>query len=69
MMSFSEPSPALLQVRQIQKTLAMVHHFGQAKQLKRAGDQMQRTESTGAGGRRQAILNGFGFIPECPGTV
>jgi hypothetical protein len=50
-LTFSKPSSSLLQVRQIQKSLAISHRFDQAKELKREGDQMQRVESAVAGGR------------------
>jgi hypothetical protein len=48
---FSKPSSSLLQVRQMQKSLAISHRFDQAKALKREGDQLQRAESAVAGER------------------
>lgn len=48
MVSFSKPSVQLLQLRRMQKSLAISHHFAQARQLKLAGDQMQKEETAQA---------------------
>ena len=43
--TFSKPSAQLLQVRKMQKSMAIAHKFEEAKKLKATGDQMQREES------------------------
>ena len=43
--TYSKPSAQLLQVRKMQKSMAIAHKFEEAKKLKATGDQMQREES------------------------
>lgn len=42
---FSKPSKKLLQVRKIQKALALAHKFDEAKTIKMEGDVLQRSET------------------------
>ncbi|OHT16947.1 hypothetical protein TRFO_12838 [Tritrichomonas foetus] len=50
---FSKPSTKLLQIRKIQKSLALAHKFEEAKDVKSEADQMQKAETVQA--QRRAI--------------
>lgn len=50
---FSKPSKKLLQIRKIQKALALAHKFDEAKTIKAEGDALQRSETIQA--KRRAI--------------
>lgn len=54
--SFTKPSAGLLQVRKMQKSMAIAHKFEEAKRLKAAGDQMQREESVVASQKAVATM-------------
>jgi hypothetical protein len=57
---FSKPSPTLLQLRKMQKTLALTHDYAGAKQIKEECQRLTREESA-AGGQRatEAMRSAF----------
>jgi len=48
MLPFSKPSSKLLQIRKMQKSLALSRNFAEAKSLKQQAEQLQREESQAA---------------------
>jgi hypothetical protein len=56
LLSFNKPSVGLLQIRQMQKSLAISHHFVLAKQLKMSADQQQKDETFAASRRAQETM-------------
>ena len=53
---FSKPSSQLLQIRRMQKAMALAHEFPRAKQLKIQADQMQKEEAQIASKQAEEVM-------------
>lgn len=62
---FTKPSPQLLQLRKMQKKMALVKRFSEAKEIKRQAEQMQREEAKEAEKKAMATIKaGFDNVIE-----
>lgn len=65
MFKYNKPSPSLLQLRKIQKNLAIAHQFDEAKRVKLTADMQQMRESEEAKKRaEQTMINEYDALVE-----